>query len=83
MGWMGKPDITRAFATVVKKHRTAKGMSQELLAEKADVHPIYIGYIERSERNPTLKVAKAVADGLGVSLTELVAEAERIQKKAG
>ena len=51
------------------------------MAEKADVHPIYIGYIERSERNPTLKVAKAVADGLGVSLTELVAEAERIQKK--
>jgi len=78
---MGKPDITTAFAAVVRKHRTAKGMSQELLAEKADVHPIYIGYIERSERNPTLKVAKAIADALGVSLTELISEAERIQKR--
>jgi ribosome-binding protein aMBF1 (putative translation factor) len=78
---MGKPDITTAFAAVVRKHRTAKGMSQELLAEKADVHPIYIGYIERSERNPTLKVAKAIADALGLSLAEMISEAERIQKK--
>jgi len=78
---MGKPDISTAFAAVVRKHRTAKGMSQELLAEKADVHPIYIGYIERSERNPTLKVAKAIADALGLSLAEMISEAERIQKK--
>lgn len=78
---MGKLDISTAFAAVVRKHRTAKGMSQELLAERADVHPIYIGYIERCERNPTLKVAKAIADALGVSLTELIGEAERIQKK--
>jgi transcriptional regulator with XRE-family HTH domain len=78
---MGKPDISAAFAAVVRKHRTAKGMSQELLAEKANVHPIYIGYIERSERNPTLKVAKAVADALGLSLAEIIGEAERIQKR--
>jgi len=77
---MGKPDISAAFAAVVRKHRMAKGMSQELLAEKADVHPIYIGYIERSERNPTLKVAKAIATALGMSLTEMISEAERIQK---
>ena len=78
---MPKPDISKAFAAVVRKHRTTKGMSQELLAEKAEVHPIYIGYIERSERNPTLKVAKAIASGLGVTLTQLVSEAERIQNK--
>jgi ribosome-binding protein aMBF1 (putative translation factor) len=78
---MGKPDISKAFAAVVRKHRTARGMSQELLAEKADVHPIYIGYIERSERNPTLKVAKAVADALSLSLTQMISEAEQIQKR--
>ena len=78
---MGKPDISTAFAAVVRKHRKAKGMSQELLAEKADVHPIYIGYIERSERNPTLKVAKAIADALGLSLAKMISEAERIQKR--
>ena len=77
---MGKPDISKAFAAVVRRHRTAKGMSQELLAERANVHPIYIGYIERSERNPTLKVAKAIAGGLGLSLTQMISEAEGLQK---
>jgi ribosome-binding protein aMBF1 (putative translation factor) len=76
-----KSDIAIAFASVVKKHRNAKGMSQELLAEKADVHPIYIGYIERSVRNPTIKIAKAIANALGLSLAEMIAEAEQIQKK--
>lgn len=78
---MGKPDISRAFAVVMRRHRTAKGMSQELLAEKADLHPIYIGYVERCERNPTLKAAKAIAEGLGLSLTQMVSEAEQMQKR--
>ena len=56
-------------------------MSQEVLAEKADIHPIYVGYIERSARNPTLKVAKSIASALGLSLADLIAEAEEMLKK--
>ena len=56
-------------------------MSQELLAEKADIHPIYVGMIERTLRNPTLKVAQGIAEALGLSLTQMVAEAEELQKK--
>ena len=70
-----------AFGLVLKKHRKAKGLSQELLAEKADIHPIYVGMIERSLRNPSLNVAQGIADGLGLSLTQMVAEAEQLQKK--
>lgn len=66
---------------MLKKHRNAKGMSQEVLAEKADIHPIYVGYIERSARNPTLKVAKSIANALGLSLADLIAEAEQMLKK--
>ncbi len=66
---------------MLKKHRNAKGMSQEVLAEKADIHPIYVGYIERSARNPTLKVAKSIATALGLSLADLIAEAEQMLKK--
>jgi transcriptional regulator with XRE-family HTH domain len=58
-------------------------MSQEMLAERADVHPIYIGYIERSERNPTLKVAKAIAGALGMSLSAMISEAEQRIKNKG
>ena len=73
--------MSMAFATVLKKHRTAKGISQELLAEKADIHPTHVGLIERSLRNPSLNVAQGIADGLGLSLTQMVAEAEQLQKK--
>jgi len=74
-------EISTAFATVLKKHRTAKGISQELLAEKADIHPTHVGLIERSLRNPSLNIAQAIAGALDLSLTQMVAEAEQLQKK--
>lgn len=80
MEWMPNLAISNAFALVLKKHRKAKGMSQELLAEKADIHPIYVGMIERALRNPSLNVAQSIADALGLSLTQMVAEAEQLQK---
>ena len=73
---MPKPEITVAFAAVLRKHRAAQGMSQEKLAEKADIHPTHVGLIERSRRNPSLKVLKAIADALGLPLARLISEAE-------
>ena len=49
----------------------ARALSQEELADKAGVHRTYMGGIERGERNPSLKNIAAIADGLGVSLSEL------------
>jgi ribosome-binding protein aMBF1 (putative translation factor) len=77
---MQKMEIASAFALVLKKHRDAKGFSQELLAEKADLHPTHVSLIERKLRNPSLNVAKSLAESLGVTLTEMIAEAEQIQK---
>ena len=73
--------MASAFALVVKRHRAAKGMTQELLAEKADLHATYIGLIERSLRNPSLNVAKAIANALGTPLGQLVSEAEQLCDK--
>lgn len=81
MSWMRNLAISNAFASVLKKHRKAKGMSQELLAEKADIHPIYVSMIERALRNPSLNVAQGIADALGMSLTQMIAEAEQLQTK--
>ena len=77
---MRKTDIAAAFGLVLKRHRMEKGMSQELLAEKADIHHTHVGLIERSLRNPSLNVAKSIADGLGLTLTEMISEAEKVQK---
>jgi transcriptional regulator with XRE-family HTH domain len=63
---------------LVKKHRLAKKLSQEALAEKADVHPTYIGLLERGQRTPGIDVAERIANALGRKLSQLVAHAERI-----
>ena len=78
---MPKVEITVAFAAVLKKHREAIGMSQEKLAEKANIHPTHVGLIERSLRNPSLKVSKAIADALGLPLAQMIAEAEQICRR--
>ena len=71
--------FSKAFAVVLRKRRLAKGLSQERLAELAGVHPTYIGLVERFLRNPSLNVAKSLADALGVPLSRLIAEAESRQ----
>jgi transcriptional regulator with XRE-family HTH domain len=69
--------ISLAFGAVVRKHRTAKGLSQEALAEQADIHHTHVGLIERGERNASLDVAHRVARALGRTLSALIAEAEK------
>jgi transcriptional regulator with XRE-family HTH domain len=78
---MRRLELSNAFALALRRQRKRKGFSQETLAEKADLHPTYIGMLERSLRNPTLNVAKALAKALGVSLSRLIAEAEAIHEK--
>ena len=72
-------DMASAFGTVLKRRRQEKGLSQEALAEKADIHPTHVSLIERCERNPSLNVAKSLAVALNISLTDLVQEAEALQ----
>jgi transcriptional regulator with XRE-family HTH domain len=78
---MPKVEITVAFAAVLRNHRGAKGMSQEKLAEKANIHPTHVGLIERSLRNPSLKVCKAIANALDLPLAQMISEAEQICRR--
>ena len=50
----------------VRRLREAKGWSQEVFAEKANLHRTYISGIERGIRNPTLTIIFKIADALGV-----------------
>jgi transcriptional regulator with XRE-family HTH domain len=68
--------ISSAFGRVVRKRREAKGLSQEKLAALAGIHRTYVSSIELGKVRVGLDVAKKVADGLQVSLGDLIAEAE-------
>lgn len=60
------------FGRRVSNLRRAKGLSQEGLAEKADLHRNYVGGIERGERNVGLRNIVRLAKALGVTTSELV-----------
>jgi len=70
-------EFSDSFARVVQKHREAKGFSRAALAERAGLHQTYIGLLERGQRSPNLDTAKAIANALGSSLTELISECEK------
>ena len=47
-------------------------MSQEKLAELAELHRNYVGGVERGERNVSLLNIVKLAQGLGIRVTRLV-----------
>jgi DNA-binding XRE family transcriptional regulator len=55
----------------VLKYRIKAGFSQEALAEKADIHPNYVGHIERGECAPTVEILLKIAGALNVRLYKL------------
>jgi transcriptional regulator with XRE-family HTH domain len=64
--------ILQIFGDNVRRERLKRKLSQEELANVADLHRTYIGMIERAEKNITMLNAQKIADSLKISLTELL-----------
>ena len=60
------------FGEKVREKRKEKGLSQEQLSFKADLHRTYIGMIERAEKNITLSNIEKIAKALEVEIIELL-----------
>lgn len=69
--------VSEIVAQLVADARRQEGLSMDQLADRAGVHRTYVGLLERRSRQPTLAVAANLAEALGLSLSELVAKAER------
>jgi transcriptional regulator with XRE-family HTH domain len=65
-----------AFAANVRRLRRERGLSQERLAELADLHMTDIARIETVRRDPSIKVVAKIAYGLNVSACELLVGVE-------
>ena len=69
---MTSDDLIKAVGMRIRAARKGKNMSQERLAELAELHPTYISHIELGKVNASLTSYNAIAQGLGLSLAELV-----------
>lgn len=70
---MENPILPR-LGNKIRTLRVEQGMSQEILAEKCNLHRTYIGSVERGERNITLNSLETIAKSLNVDIITLLSE---------
>ncbi|MGA3163626.1 MAG: helix-turn-helix transcriptional regulator [Verrucomicrobiota bacterium] len=58
----------------IRSYRKTAGLSQEKLAERADLHHNYIGELERGEKAATVDTLLKIARALNVRVRDLVNE---------
>lgn len=52
--------------------RKKLGLTQDELAFRSEIHRAYIGTIERGEKSPTLDTINKLANGLGVTVFDIL-----------
>ena len=66
------PKYRKTLGENIRLYRRNLKWSQEKLAEKADLHPNYIGDIERGEENVSVDALMRIATAMSLSLNKLV-----------
>lgn len=68
---MDNREILIKFGEKVRNLRKERGLSQEELSFRSELHRTYIGMIERAEKNITLINIEKIAKALNVEINEL------------
>ena len=68
---MKRPELV-AFGENIRSLREQRGLSQERLAELAELHRTYVGAVERGERNVSLKNIVRLAKALEKEAKDLL-----------
>ena len=74
---MEEEALAEEFGALVRRRRHARGLSQEMLAETAELERAYVGMVERGETNVSVRTALKLARALGTTLSSMFAELER------
>jgi len=64
-------DVKIVFGAAVRTWRKRLGFSQEVLAERADLHRTYVSDVERGARNLSLESMTRIAQALRISAADL------------
>jgi transcriptional regulator with XRE-family HTH domain len=71
----------RALGRAIRTLREARDLTQESLADRAEMTANYVGDAERGERNISVRALWLLADGLNVPASTLLLEAEKQGKR--
>jgi transcriptional regulator with XRE-family HTH domain len=58
-----------------------RGLTQEDLAEHAELNVSYVGFIERGENVPTLTIVLNIADALSIDVGELLRDVRKSRRR--
>jgi transcriptional regulator with XRE-family HTH domain len=67
------------LGVVVRALREKHNLSQEKLAELAQLHTTYVSLIGRGKRSPTIETVDKLAKALGTESSKLIAAAEKVR----
>ena len=65
-------DLLKKVGAKIREERKKLNLSQDDLADRANLHPTYVGGIERGERNPTIISLGKIANALNMPLFQLL-----------
>jgi transcriptional regulator with XRE-family HTH domain len=63
--------VLRAWGLVIRRYRLWKSMSRRDLAARSGLSPVYLGEIERGEKDPSSRSLCLIASALDAPLAEL------------
>jgi transcriptional regulator with XRE-family HTH domain len=63
----------------IRQLRGERGLSQEELGHRADIHPTWISHIESGRNNPAWGSVRRIASALDVALWQLAKRAEELE----
>ncbi|MCE5286072.1 MAG: helix-turn-helix domain-containing protein [Pelosinus sp.] len=69
--------IDTKFGQVLRKLRTAKGLSQEEFALNIGLHRTYISQLERGLKSPSLRTIDKICKEIGISLVQFMEHLEQ------
>ena len=67
-------DYRVVLGATIRDARICKRLTQEILAEKSELHSNYLGRVERGEEHISLSALRRVAKALGLRVRDLVAD---------
>lgn len=79
---MAGEENQRILGSAIRALRKQRGLSQEKLAELADVHRNFVGLIERGERNVGIQAIVRLAFALDVSPAQVFERCEFVDDRS-